>query len=252
MPLPARPAIPVPNWLISFYSIFPLVTYPSPPTTTTPTVPTLWLLGPPPSTSPSSSSSPSSTPLSLDPACRIAQVLARFTYTEVQVEWWTTSAGGVGARLPNVHLSDGSLLSHEDLADFFLAPPSSSAGLNPNEKPKEKGTPAPADAVYLAFQSLLRSALLPAALLAVYLAHDAPPVVAQRPEQAQPLLSGWAQRAIDWSERREMVKEVGRLRGGKSGGLDAEEVEREAIKALDAFEDKMAETAGEDWFDGAK
>lgn len=241
--LPSAPTITVPPWLQHFYAYFPIVTYPAVPPTAPPSIPTLWLLGPPPAES----------GYSLDPACRVAQALAQFSGVKVAVKWLDTSAGGVGARLPNLHLPDGSLLSHEELPEWFLQPDSrahSSAKANKPTTPAP--TPETTDPTYQAFSSLLRSTLLPATLAAVYLASTPAQVT---PAKALPVLSALAARVTAQLARRARAAEVQKLRGGKAGFLDLEELDREAAEALEAFETKLGERSKEGgiegWFDGA-
>lgn len=226
----------MPGWLRDAYAVFPLITYPAPQAKSLPKLPTLWLLGPPPSTGSS---------FSLDPDCRIAQALAQFAGVKVGVKWVSSSAGGVGRRVPNLHLPDGSLLSHEDLPTWFLHPDS-------RANPSKAQPAAPQDPIYQAFRSLIRSSLLPATLAAVYLAQSPPAVT---PPKAEPFLSSLASSVGAKLERRAKVAEVQKLRGGKAGYLDLDELDREAVDALEAFETKLKERSKEGgiegWFDGA-
>lgn len=239
--LPSAPALTIPPWLSHFYSFFPLVTYPAAPTSAPPTLPTLWLLGPPPQDS----------PYSLDPACRVAQALAQFSGVKVGLKWLDTPAGGVGARLPNLHLPDGTLLSHEDLPEWFLQP-DSRASKAAAKKTSPTATEPATDPTYLAFSSLLRSTLLPATLAGAYLAPHPAQVT---PAKALPPLSALAGSVTDRLARRARVAEVQKLRGGKAGFLDLEELDAEAVGAFEAFEDKLKERSKEGgiegWFDGA-
>jgi len=237
--LPSRPHIAIPPWLQHFNALFPIITYPAAPTSAPPTIPTLWLLGPPPAGS----------AYSIDPECRIAESLAQFAGVEVGVKWLETAAGGVGAKLPNLHLPDGSLLSSADLAAWFLQPESRATAKGANTPAH---APETTDPTYQAFNSLLKSTLLPATLAAVYLSPSPPAVT---PAKALPALSTAAASVTAKLDRRARTAEVQRLRGGKAGFLDLDELDGEAAQALDAFEAKMRERSKEGeiegWFDGA-
>jgi hypothetical protein len=65
-----------------------------------------------------------------------------------------------------------------------------------------------------------------------------------------------AQKWLGISEKQEKISQVKKLRGGKVGRktvLDLEEVEREAVEALDALEEKFQEgNENDQWFLGAR
>lgn len=107
------------------------------------------------------------------------------------------------------------------------------------------------DAAHQAYLSLLTTTLLPAVLAALYLSptNVAPSIV---PSQSRPFLSSLAQIYLTWSDRSNRIDEIKRLRGGKVGRdtpLDLEEIEREAVEAIEAVEEKLNAQRGEgEWF----
>ncbi|BGO98090.1 hypothetical protein NBRC10513v2_002090 [Rhodotorula toruloides] len=223
----------IPSPLARFYSHFPLLTLPSPHLTTpAPSLPTIWAYGPP----------PSGHTESLDPACRAAQAYARFAGQKCEVRWigWEGREGAPGGQVPALHTSEGDLFGGEEL-EAWLA-----------EKAGGKDTTN--DATHQAYLSLLTTTLLPAVLAALYLSPStlAPSVV---PIPSRPFLSSLAQIYLTWNDRSSRIDEIKRLRGGKVGketALDLEEIEREAVEAIEAVEGKLKEQQGEgEWFGGA-
>lgn len=115
-------------------------------------------------------------------------------------------------------------------------------------------TDASAEPSHQAYLSLVLTTLLPAVLAALYLspASVAPEVV---PTVSRPFLSSIAHVYLTWNDRSDRIEEIKRLRGGKSGkavALDLDEVEREAVEAVDALEVKAQAARSSDWFDGAR
>ncbi|KAK4700108.1 hypothetical protein P7C70_g6146, partial [Phenoliferia sp. Uapishka_3] len=221
--------MPIPSVVSNIFSHFPLVTYPAPPTTSSaPTSPTLWLLGPP----------PASTTESLDPLCRQAQALARFTSTTVIPRYLSSSSGAPGSVLPALHLPNGALLSATEVTDHLLPPPA---------------IPKTADPKQQAFFSLVNTTLLPAVLAIVYLAPPTP-VMAVIPPKQLPLLSAWAASWASGEERKERINEILRLRGKKVGikaVLDLEQLERDGLDTITALEAVVKAQGDAKWFEGA-
>lgn len=113
---------------------------------------------------------------------------------------------------------------------------------------------ASAEPTHQAYLALVLTTLLPAVLAALYLAPAsvAPEIV---PSVARPFLSAVAHIYLTWNDRSDRIEEIKRLRGGKIGkavALDLDEVEREAVEAIDALETKTRAASGSDWFDGAR
>lgn len=231
--VPAVPSIPIPSVISHFFSLFPLITYPAPCTSTPPpSVPTLWLLGPAPS---------ASSPESLDPTCRQAQALARFSNYKLQVRWLNNAAGAPGEKVPALHLSSGELLGSEEVLSKIL-------GLDSGSKESKETTPDP---THQAYNSLLTTTLLPSVLSSLYLSPTPHPIT---PAQSLPYLTGLASSLTVHQSRTARIAQIKQLRGGKQGAkvpLDLEAVEREAVAALGALEVKMRETEAEgEWFGG--
>lgn len=111
------------------------------------------------------------------------------------------------------------------------------------------------DATHQAYLSLLTTTLLPAVLAALYLSPStfAPSVV---PIPSRPFLSSLAQIYLTWNNRSTRIDEIKRLRGGKVGketALDLEEIEREAVEAIEVLEGKLKAQQGEgEWFGGGR
>ncbi|KAM0754598.1 hypothetical protein T439DRAFT_321635 [Meredithblackwellia eburnea MCA 4105] len=249
MPIPAVPAVPIPHPVAWLFSHFPLKVY-DPPYTTSPAPPspTLWVLGPPPPTSSSES---------LDPFCRQAQALARFTNTAVITRWLSSTDSALGNTLPNLHLPDGALLASTEVNAYF-SPPKSPIVLpspNPTSNSSSSATPpsaeAAADAKYQAFLSLVNTTLLPAVLAILYLGPPSPSL-AIVPSPQLPFLSTLAAGWVGLSSKRDRIDEILQLRGKKVGlraVLDLEEVEREGVETLEALEQVLKDQVT--WFGGA-
>lgn len=224
MPLPAAPSIPIPSLVSSVFSAFPLVTYPAPtPSSPAPSTPTLWLLGPPPSTSKES----------LDPLCRQAQALARFTSTSYTPRYLPHALSAPGSTLPALHLPSGALLSATEALEHLLTPAHPKGAASPS------AALAAADAKHAAFLSLVQATLLPAVLAAVYLAPPTP-ALAVVPRTPRPVLAEWAAGWDARQDRRDRIDEILMLRGKKVGVravLDLEELEREGTETIAALED---------------
>lgn len=240
--VPALPSVPIPPLVSSFFSLFPLVIYPAPPTSTPPpTVPQLWLLGPPPSTG--------SKGESLDPASRKAQAIARFNHFNAEPRWLLHGAGAPGQELPALHLPNGELLGREEIAAHLLGVVAGKHDASSSSSPKPAEATA-ADPTHQAYTSLLRTSLLPAVLVALHLCTP----TALTPAQEQPYLSALVTSFQAQSVRAAKIAEVKRLRGGKEGArstLDLEAVERDAVTALGALEAKLRETEADgEWFGG--
>lgn len=232
LPVPALPSIPIPAVISHFFSLFPLITYPAPCTSTPPpSVPTLWLIGP----------APANSTESLDPTCRQAQALARFAHYNLQVRWLNNAAGAPGEQLPALHLSNGELLGSEEVLSRIL-------GLDSKES--KESTPDP---THQAYTSLLTTTLLPSVLSSLYLSPTPQPIT---PAQSLPYLTALASSFGTRQTRTARIAQIKQLRGGKQGSkipLDLEAVEREAVAALGALEIKMRETEAEgEWFGGVQ
>ncbi|GAA6005652.1 hypothetical protein JCM11491_003714 [Sporobolomyces phaffii] len=245
----------VPSPLAPVYAYFPLVTVSNDSsadaTTPAPARPTLWLAGPP----------PAGHRESLDPQCRAAQALARFSELDAAdaPRYLSDGLGAPGGRLPCLHLPDGDLVEADRVTDWIVASSSSSSS-------SASRSPRPAthsnddadkdkvdDPVVEAYTSLVETTLLPAVVAAVYLvpSGSAPPVV---PVRKRPFLADLAARWLGVATRNDRIADVHRLRGtgtgtGQHGGaaLDLDEVERDAVTALEALEAKAQEHNGI-WF----
>ncbi|GAA5866606.1 hypothetical protein JCM3774_004028 [Rhodotorula dairenensis] len=227
-------SVPIPSPLAHFYSKFPLVTLPAPEEAyqQVPTQPKIWAYGPP----------PAGHSESLDPLCRAAQAYARFAFGGAQVRWldWDGKESSPEGRVPALHTPNGDLLTGDEL-DAWIA--SHLTG-------KKDASAEPTHQAYL---SLILTTLLPAVLAALYLAPAsvAPEVV---PSVPRPFLSAVAHIYLTWNDRSDRIDEIKRLRGGKIGkavALDLDEIEREAVEAIEALETKLRAAPNSDWFDGA-
>ncbi|KAK4058525.1 hypothetical protein OIO90_000687 [Microbotryomycetes sp. JL221] len=246
-----RPTLAMPKVVSSIFGAFPLVTYPSeqPPSSGTPSKPTLWLYGPPPQNNENGSNGKNASE-SLDPKCRQAQALARFTGLDCEYKWFQTAAGAPGQTLPSLHLPTGDLLLTDEISKHLTT---SSTAKSSNDNPEATtssvpGSPDPAaDSTVQAFSALLQTALFPAVLAALYLngsadSHSAAAVV---PQRQLPIVTSVFMSLTSRQERSQRVAEIKKLRGGKEGArvvLDLEAVERDAVEALGAFEAKMRAT----------
>ena len=236
----------VPSPLAPLYAYFPLLTVSNDDSTTpAPSKPTLWVLGPP----------PTGHKESLDPACRQAQSFARFSQLDAQPHYLPHGQGAPGGTLPALHLPQGDLIETEGVNGAISAGRCSE---NDEEKKQDKekrenDEVTPQDPILQAYTSLVETTLLPAVVAALYLLPTAPQVT---PNPPLPFLSQLASKWLGISKKQERIAEVKRLRGGKVGSkvvLDLEEIEREAVEALQALEDKMQESRGDgEWFLGAR
>ncbi|GAA5976580.1 hypothetical protein JCM10908_005554 [Rhodotorula pacifica] len=228
-------SVPIPSPLAHFYAKFPLVTLPAPAEAyqQPPTHPRIWAYGPP----------PAGHSESLDPLCRAAQAYARFAFPGgAETRWlsWEGKESSPEGRVPALHTPSGDLLTGEEL-DAWIA--SHLTG-------KKDASVEPTHQAYL---SLVLTTLLPAVLAALYLS---PPAVAPEvvPSISRPFLSSIAHVYLTWNDRSDRIDEIKRLRGDKTGKavpLDLEEVEREAVDAIDALEVKAQAAGQSEWFDGA-
>ncbi|GAA6058817.1 hypothetical protein JCM10212_001933 [Sporobolomyces blumeae] len=242
----ATPKMPltVPSPLAPLYAYFPLLTVPNDDATTpAPTAPTLWALGPP----------PAGHKESLDPVCRQSQAWLRFSGIDARPRWIAHGLGAPGGTLPALHLPQGDLIESEAVDAWTSKQATGKANTPADDSPDGPDPAKPVDPIVQAYTALVETALLPAVLAALYLLPSAPPVV---PERRLPFLSALAARWLGMSQRQDRISEIKRLRGGKMGKkavLDLEEVEREAVEALNAIEVKMQATeAGKGpWFLGA-
>ncbi|GAA5925091.1 hypothetical protein JCM1841_005783 [Sporobolomyces salmonicolor] len=238
----------VPSPLAPLYAYFPLVTYSSPNdvgTTPAPPLPTLWALGPP----------PPGHKESLDPLCRQAQAWTRFSGIQAEPRWLQHGAGAPGNSLPALHLPEGDLLGADEVVGWIAAAQAgkgkqrSSSGAGAAQ---DESSPA-ADPTVQAYSSLVETTLLPAVMAALYLSPSSPPRVV--PDRSLPILSAVAAKFLGVAEKRDHIAQVKKMRGGKVGSrvvLDLEEVEREAVEALEALEVKMKATEGRgEWFHGS-
>lgn len=240
--------VPMPPLISTLFAHFPLVTYPAlPPLSPAPTLPTLWLLGPPPIPSPIPSPSDAQDLESLDPACREAQALARFHDIVVSIRWFSHPSGAVSERLPNLHLPNGALLNSSEVSTYFSNPtafdsPPVLTKVGENEK----------EPTHQAYASLVRTTLAPSIQASIYLS---PPLSSLpiSPMSPLPLLSSLATYVLALSSKKEKIEEVKKMRGGRVGVrsmLDLEELEREGVETIKAVEVKMGIDGG-DWFGGA-
>ena len=231
------PSIPIPPLVATLFAHFPLVTYPSSTllTTPAPSSPTLWLLGPPPSSSES-----------LDPTCREAQAFARFRDVKFEVRWLASAAGAVDGVLPSLHLPNGELLAATEVGTWIASHSTSVSPLKPVAETEK-------DPTHQAYSALLSTTLLPAVLSSLYLSPT--PTLPVVPSTPRPLLSSYAASLAALGARKELIAEVKRLRGEKGGVLsvlDLEEVEREGVETVRALEVKLeAEGGAEGWFGGS-
>lgn len=257
MPLPTLPTLPLPGVLAAFYSHFPLVTYPAPPTSNpAPTTATLWILGILPL---SSSTSPNPFPESLHPYSRIAQTLARFSLVPIELRWLSTEEGVFGEGFPNLHLPDGDLLGRGreggELEEWLLTGRRGKNTAIPGESEADRSP------TYDAFDELVKSTLLPAVMALGYFSTT---TTKSKVTQGinnnnnggshRPFLSSCVAYYDSVLIRRERVKEIMKLRGGKKGGvLDLEDLEREAVETIGVFEVKLREEkrGAEAWFEGS-
>ncbi|SCV67613.1 BQ2448_5224 [Microbotryum intermedium] len=261
--MPGLPSIPMPGFVGSFFSHFPLVVYDAPPTATpAPSKPTLWLLGPPPA---SSSSPPwtESTPQtqSLDPYSRYAATLARFSNLEsVEARWCSSALGAPQSRLPALHLPNGDLLSRDEIPNWVhqqqqQQKPQGSPSSNPTSTSSSSSPHLGGDveAGRLAYLSLIQSTLLPALLSSLYLS---PKPIALVPATQAPYLSSWVQSLSSRSERTERIKQIKALQArhdaGFEAGLDVDKVELGAKETIEALEVKMASMKKSPWWDGSE
>ncbi|GAA5890629.1 hypothetical protein JCM5296_004321 [Sporobolomyces johnsonii] len=241
----------VPSPLAPLYAYFPLVTYSSPNdvgTTPAPPLPTLWALGPP----------PTGHRESLDPLCRQAQAWARFSGIQAEPRWLQHGAGAPGGSLPALHLPEGDLLGAEEVGGWIASAAQAGTGKKRSSSGAGAGAaqddaPPAADPTVQAYSSLVETTLLPAVMAALYLSPSSPPRVV--PDPSLPILSAVAAKFLGVAEKRDRIAQVKRMRGGKVGSrvvLDLEEVEREAVEALEALEVKMQATEGRgEWFHGS-
>ena len=252
-----RPSVPVPSPLAHFYAKFPLVTLPAPEEAyqQTPTKLKIWAYGPP----------PAGHSESLDPLCRAAQAYARFAFGGAETRWldWDGKESSPEGRVPALHTPSGDLLTGDELDAWIASHLTDKKGRSParlflfEAETANKDVPhtdASAEPSHQAYLPLVLTTLLPAVLAALYLspASVAPEVV---PTVSRPFLSSIAHVYLTWNDRSDRIDEIKRLRGGKSGkavALDLDEVEREAVEAVDALEVKAQAARNPDWFDGAR
>lgn len=236
----------VPSPLAPLYAYFPLLTVPNDDSTTpAPSKPTLWVLGPP----------PTGHKESIDPVCRQAQAFARFSQVDAQPRYLPHGQGAPGGNLPALHLPQGDLIESEGVHGW-ISTGNFDGKVDEKQQDKEKrdnDDVTPQDPILQAYTSLVETTLLPAVVAALYLLPTAPQVT---PSPNLPFLSQLASKWLGISKRQDRISQVKRLRGGKVGSkvvLDLEEVEREAVEALQALEDKMRESRGDgEWFLGAR
>ncbi|GAA5831733.1 hypothetical protein JCM3766R1_004998 [Sporobolomyces carnicolor] len=241
----------VPSPLAPLYAYFPLLTVSNDDDATTPapTKPTLWVLGPP----------PSGHKESLDPSSRRVQALARFSNVDFDSRYLADGLGAPGGTLPSLHLPQGDLVETDRVDESILKLATTKPAASDDDDSNNKGdgggdrSPAAADPVVQAYTSLVETTLLPAVVAAVYLVAASTPSVT--PALSRPFLSDLAHRWLGIAQRRDLISDVKRLRGGKTGKdvvLDLEEVERDAVEALEALEDKFSQQDKDArWFLGA-
>ncbi|GAA5909446.1 uncharacterized protein JCM6883_003947 [Sporobolomyces salmoneus] len=238
----------VPSPLAPLYAYFPLLIVSNDDSTTpAPSKPTLWVLGPP----------PTGHQESLDPVCRQAQAFARFSGMDCQPRYLSDGLGAPGGTLPSLHLPQGDLIETERVVEWIEKNSRSSDGgatTKQSQEEKEDSTERPIDPVVQAYTSLVETTLLPAVVAALYLlpSSAAPSVT---PTTSLPWLSNLAAKWLGIGQKQEKISQVKKLRGGKVGKntvLDLEEVEREAVEALEALEEKFeGQKKDERWFLGA-
>lgn len=252
--LPALPAVPMPQIVSDIFSQFPLISYPSPNNTTPPpSKPTLWIkssltIKTFSSASTSNHSNISSPTQSLDPYSLQAQTLARFLNVDHETRYLSTSAGAPGGKLPSLHLPNGELLSSTEVIPWLIEKQGKATTISSNEDP-----------VHQAFTALVQTSVLPAVLAITNLSPSSSSskinnVGNLANSEEKPFLTGLVESFFAMGERREMISEVKKLRGGSVGTrgvLDLEMVEREAMEALNALESKMKSDGGE-WFGNSK
>lgn len=173
------------------------------------------------------------------------------------MKWCRNGNGSPGGTLPSLHLPKGDLIDSENVYSILSA--ISTGGTSSSEKQdEEESEEVEVDPIVQAYTSLISTTLLPSIYASLYLTPtehlSVTPSIA-----SLPWLSRLARNYLSISERRDRLKEVGRMRGGgKAGGgktetLDLEELEREAKEALEAIEEKFGETSaqGGKWFLGS-
>ncbi|KAK4053486.1 hypothetical protein OIV83_001653 [Microbotryomycetes sp. JL201] len=253
-----RPTLAMPGFVSSLFATFPLVTWQpdEPPLSGQPPKATLWVYGPP--HLPAQAAAKAAASESLDPSCRQAQALARFTgLDDCTVKWLDTAAGAPGQTLPALHLSDGQLLSTDEISKHLLGPTSTSTSdKGSHTAPPQPGSPDPsADPTRQAFTALLQTALLPAVLAAIYLSPSSTQRVSVLPQRQLPFVTSIFMSLNSRQERSARIAEIKKLRGGKEGPrvvLDLEAVEREAVEGLGAFEAKMRSTEADGPYFGGR
>ncbi|KDE05590.1 hypothetical protein MVLG_04085 [Microbotryum lychnidis-dioicae p1A1 Lamole] len=256
--MPGLPSIPMPGFVGSFFSHFPLVVYDAPPTATpAPSKPTLWLLGPPPASSSSSSTDPTSEPQSLDPYSRYAATLARFSQLDSvnKVRWCSSPLGAPQGRLPALHLPNGDLLSRDEIPNWFQQQQHKAKHSRSSSPTSSSSAPSGGDveASRLAYLSLIQSTLLPALLSSLYLSSKPVRLV---PATPAPYLTSLVQSLSSRFERTERIKQIKALHArhdvGFEAGLDVEKVELGAKETIEAVEVKMASMKKSSWWDGSE
>ncbi|GAA6028027.1 hypothetical protein JCM8097_001837 [Rhodosporidiobolus ruineniae] len=255
----------IPSPLASIYAKFPLLLLdPLQSTTPLPSPSRIWALGPP----------PTGHSESLDPLCRALQAHARFARIPLDkhTRWvdWDGREAAPGGVLPAVHTERGDLLVGEEVDAWVRREQAAvEGGAGKGSKRSSGGsefsTPGLADdappssataldPTHQAYTALVETALLPAVLSALYLSPSgtAPAVV---PRRRKPALSSLVGSVLRWNDRSARIEEIKRLRVGKTGKkavLDLEEVEREAVEAIQALEVRMKQKEGQgEWFAGS-
>ncbi|GAA5962817.1 hypothetical protein JCM3765_001531 [Sporobolomyces pararoseus] len=243
----------IPSPLTRLYSYFPLLVISTPDTTTpAPSLPTLWVLGPP----------PGGQLESLDPLCRKSQALLRFKQIKFETKWLQDSKDGTpGNSLPCLHLGNGDLLDTQSVNKWIN---SKSSNETENKQEEEEEEVIDDDPIVQAYTSLVETTLLPSVISALYLTPSTTiPVTPLK--TSLPFLSNLVDQYLSVSRREEKINQVKLMRGGKIGKktgvvLDLEEIERDAVETLEVLEDKLKEVqqAGEKekekekWFLGNK
>ncbi|GAA5975657.1 hypothetical protein JCM5350_002682 [Sporobolomyces pararoseus] len=255
----------IPSPLTPLYSYFPLLLISDPDSTSTsyttpaPSLPTLWALGPPPSSS-------SGVVESLDPLCRKSQAFLRFKQIKFSTKWVQDGSGAPGGSLPSLHLQNGDLIDSKRVDQWIQVTnkkQSSTSTSSSEEKSRETTTTTTTtaeedagivvvDPIVQAYTSLVETSLLPAVISAIYLI---PSKLSVTPQRTLPFLSDLVDKIFfNVSRREERINQVKQMRGGgkagKSSVLDLEETEREAVECLEALEEKYKEQGGDKWFLG--